>query len=445
MQRTFLCPHCEKKYPVLPTLVGRKVRCTSCKSVFQLQYDGFAKKVGERSQARRQETSALEAKDQNSQASEVSLSTGVARKAAAAPRPQTRAIKRKTERIRQIRSSLQNAADSAIGSTANTVQQQELPAASSRAAAPAPSSMVVLTNQGERESRMRLLSLFAGTVLLALFAALFFMQSTGPERHALDTFCGPLTDEQRPYPHRMPAYRQRMWLYTRDGREQPPIILNADDADCTQPMRIDWTSVVSACAPVLEGLEKNTAFAMWHEIGRAADIEGVWAKHPSNQHIEEFYQTLRDERIVFLRYETLQQRLFEKGLPKAAVYVASLFLAGTRDAAGRPCRDMGLQNGLMPEVLYVSTFAQQDPHILIDAKGGYRFSSGRHFCGLIAGFTGFPGRPDEWRVLDFRLAEDIEAFYTKEHNPLRLAAKVVHEKMSEALLERRRREARERR
>ena len=42
---TFDCPHCSAKYPVKPVLVGKTVRCTSCKQAFRLRDDGIADKV----------------------------------------------------------------------------------------------------------------------------------------------------------------------------------------------------------------------------------------------------------------------------------------------------------------------------------------------------------------------------------------------------------------
>lgn len=42
---TFGCPHCAAQYPIKPVLVGKVVRCTSCKNPFRLRPDGFADKV----------------------------------------------------------------------------------------------------------------------------------------------------------------------------------------------------------------------------------------------------------------------------------------------------------------------------------------------------------------------------------------------------------------
>lgn len=44
---TFACPHCAASYPLRPVLVGKVVRCSSCKKPFQLRPDGIADKVPE--------------------------------------------------------------------------------------------------------------------------------------------------------------------------------------------------------------------------------------------------------------------------------------------------------------------------------------------------------------------------------------------------------------
>ena len=42
MSVTFVCPHCGASYPRKPVLVGRAVRCTTCKNAFRLREDGIA-------------------------------------------------------------------------------------------------------------------------------------------------------------------------------------------------------------------------------------------------------------------------------------------------------------------------------------------------------------------------------------------------------------------
>jgi hypothetical protein len=45
MTATFVCPYCSASYPRKPVLVGRAVRCTTCKNAFRLREDGIADKI----------------------------------------------------------------------------------------------------------------------------------------------------------------------------------------------------------------------------------------------------------------------------------------------------------------------------------------------------------------------------------------------------------------
>ncbi len=45
MSATFVCPHCGATYPRKPVLVGRAVRCTTCKNAFSLCENGIADKI----------------------------------------------------------------------------------------------------------------------------------------------------------------------------------------------------------------------------------------------------------------------------------------------------------------------------------------------------------------------------------------------------------------
>ena len=142
---------------MLPTLVGRKVRCTSCKNVFQLQYDGIAIKVGP-SAPQQAEPAALEPHDKNKKPSGANLA---AQREPVGGRQQTRAIRKKTERIKKIRSSLQSAAQDAISNVDahKALDKKEL-AASGRSATPSDvspnSTKVILTGSGTRDSQRQL-------------------------------------------------------------------------------------------------------------------------------------------------------------------------------------------------------------------------------------------------------------------------------------------------
>ena len=437
MARTFVCPHCEKQYPALPVLVGRKVRCSGCRELFQLAFDGIAKKVGSTQTSIAEPDvaggSALEAKPGNQKAT---LGT---QQPAAKSRPQAGAIKRKTERIKRMRESLQQATAQAIDSIEETAPKDVKSERELSAQATTTHSSVILGN--ERPHTKNRLGIFAGSILVMCACAFILLQFTesSPEQAALSNFSATVGDDQRSSPQRMNAYRDRMWLYTRDGVHAPPVVLNADDSEVSAVVTVDWTQVVSSCLPVLEGLEKNPYFAAYFEAGKAAEVQEVWLKHQNNIHIEEFYLEIERRGISCLRFNDLYDRMVQKGLTREAMYVASLLLAGTSSLDGMPCRNMGLQSGIMPELMVFAKFSGKQGIVLMEAEEGYRYVTAHEFSGLIVGFTGFPGRQDEWRVLDVRLSQDMGEFFTRQHNPLRRAAKFAHQTMADDLLERRKR------
>ncbi|NRA38380.1 MAG: hypothetical protein HRU15_09590 [Planctomycetes bacterium] len=104
MAESFDCPHCDAFYSIMPTLVGRKVRCNRCKNVFQLQPDGIAIKVGVPSATASSSQTALEK-------STPEAARGIPVKK---QRSHTAAIRKDTQRIQKMRSSLQDMANKAI-------------------------------------------------------------------------------------------------------------------------------------------------------------------------------------------------------------------------------------------------------------------------------------------------------------------------------------------
>lgn len=434
MTRTFVCPHCQKQYPVLPVLVGRKVRCSGCRQLFQLAFDGVAAKVTISSSPHvlAQDT-ALEAKSDVQSTENVSV----------ALRPQATAIKRKTERIKRMRESLQQASVQAIDAMEDTAKRiDSLDSATDLDSQPpaAVSSSVIRSSARATKLDLRRHMLVLAVILFSMFLVTWmFVYAPLPEQLALQQFAATIGDSKDAQQQRMSIYRDRMWLHTRDGVQSPPIILNADDAQLTPVKTLDWTQVVSSCLPVLDGMEKNPRFAAFFEAGQAAAVQDLWDKHPSNHHIEAFYLAIERAGIDCIRYDALYERLVEKGVSGEALYIASLLLAGTASHDGMPCRNMGLQSGIMPELLKYAEFSGQQGIMLMQAEEGYRFVTAPVFSGLVVGFTGFPGREDEWRVIDLRLSESMDEFYARSHNPLRRAAKLVHQEMAEELLERRKR------
>ena len=107
MSATFCCPHCDKSYPKAPSLIGRKVRCSSCKNIFQLHGDGTAIKVL---------APGPDADKAKVQAQAAAATAAVTR------RQKTQAQKSITSRIEKGRSALRDAAKDAIAAQIDSEQ-----------------------------------------------------------------------------------------------------------------------------------------------------------------------------------------------------------------------------------------------------------------------------------------------------------------------------------
>ncbi len=448
MAKTFACPHCDNTYPILPTLVGRKVRCTHCKNAFQLQYDGIAIKVGAGSQAGTNagpqvqarepsgkqealESKSPDLKSEKKPKSATGVDTGV--------RPQTKAIKRHTERNKKTRSSLQDAAQQAVQSveTSGAVSKDDdkikastQPKSATTVEREKGISSVVLTGSEQQQRQINKQVVLVLVLICAAFYGISFLLSETLAERCLREFTEPVSSVDRVYPNRLPAYQKRMWAFTRDGKEPAPVLLNVDKAHVAEEQRFDWTEVVAACSPELDNLEMNLHLGIWHLPQEREKIESHWDAYVNKRLVEGFYQGLTRHKIRHLRFEELQPMLLKKGISKEAVYVISILLAGTSDASGARIADFGLKGDVMPSQLIMHEFNGEEGHILIDSGGVYAGSTTPVYSGLIAGFVNYTGlqqTEDQWRILDVRLGAEIDAYYAAAHNPLAKLAERIHE------------------
>ena len=119
--------------------------------------------------------------------------------------------------------------------------------------------------KSQRDTNKRVLSFLA---ILAFIIVLIvsFIPAVTEQQQALNAFAQAVGKNQYAHPHRMEEYRKRMWLYSRDGTNLPPIILNAAEAEQKLTARCDWTVVLSNCASVLEGKVFSKKFGIFFEF-----------------------------------------------------------------------------------------------------------------------------------------------------------------------------------
>lgn len=407
---TFGCPHCEKTYPANASLIGRKVRCSGCKGVFQLQGDGTARKVDlpESQHAAGQQQKAATAKH-----------VDVTRQLTRRTRRQVK--KSLTERL--DRGALREAAQQALaaaeaGDSQSDDAQKPSPASGSSLQRPAREIQVHLSKrQGLRPSvKIALYTAVAAVVLLLIVVVGF--NETPPERRALDYYAGTVDLEKISYPTRMRVYRGRTWVYTRDGVDLPPVIVDADKAEITNADQIDWSQITATCREHVDGMSLMRQFAILVSSDKQAMIERLWDEYQQKHDIARFYKILRNEQIRFLHCRKLPVLLSQSGLSQRDVYIVSLLIAGTRDQNGSPCIDFGLISSRTAEAAHVYEFYGSRGLELVERTNEYAISRTGSYCGLIIGFSGVQGHPDEWRVLDVRFGKEMDMFYDLKYNPL---------------------------
>lgn len=444
MAQTFDCPHCSANYRALPTLVGRKVRCSSCKNVFQLQHTGVAIKVdvgGEQGTAARKKQGTAGQSAQSAQPlakkedAALERKPGAAAPAASAPaakkavgekptRPQTRAIRRKTQRIQNMRSSLQAAAEQAL-------QQEEEPAsreserrspvkkASGVGRAPkkiTDSHRVTLTGAAEQEQQARRFMLFGCSGFLVLCLLLWFVMSgTTPQRQALINFSKPIEEEYRLHPLRMDGYASRLWRPERLAGDRVPIVLNLEHATCAEVQRTEWPEIAAFLAKTIAEKVEYEHLPIWVEPEDIETIDAMWEPYENKNNIGGFYIALQKRDIAFYAMNEFSGLMLEQGFSKKVVYAVSMLLV-----PGLPSEQQRLLfDDEIPLTILLCEFDGTDGRRLMDTGTAYDVERLPEYHGLLLGFTGLANRPGEyWRILDIRLRQDMPYFYELAENPL---------------------------
>ncbi len=401
MAKTFACPYCEKQYPHSASLIGRKLRCSGCKNVIQLMSDGTVEKVG----------------------TAESL-TATAKKTGTAPQKQLTSRQKKqvkkavTRSIQRSKSLLNTAAQSAIDQIDAAANQAAQKNEQQAPTAKKPEAQIVRSNYG-RKYQLNSLVVVSISALLCIVILLGAFWEPSREVAALQHFASPVSEEFVAHPHRLPAYRDRMWLHTRDGLEAPPIILDADDASITFVERVEWTAISQSCNNLLQGMSLLRRFGMWVSSDKQVMVGQLWEEFDNKSNLAQFYALLKQKNIKFVFCEAVPMQLEKEGVSKKGIYLASLLLAGTGDKRGGACRDLGLASDEFAQSLEIYEFNGDKSLTLVEKNNEYEVSGGGHYSGLIAGFIETSQAAYEFKVIDIRFAKSMKAFYEDRYNPLR--------------------------
>jgi hypothetical protein len=279
MAQTFPCPHCGAVYPLRPVLVGKTVRCTTCRQPFLLGEDHVARPVEDTPAPPPPTTPA--------------------------PAAPARVASAKSERLaavqRELKATLQDALAAAITSDKAAPATAAKPAGdASRRISPA-----VLTGEGERQHRERLVNLLVGVGLLAVVGAVLWLTlHRSPIERALDDYTMPVSDNRVGY--RIPAIRARAWAPSVAGAPQAAFVALEDPVVGTQR---------SIPGPTLARVLAGLAGTAWSEQAGGWIVPGEQAP-PAAQATPR--GGVEAEPVTTIRPEDIRQRAADARLDEAA-------------------------------------------------------------------------------------------------------------------------------
>ena len=426
MSGTFACPHCQAVYPVKPVLMGKAVRCTTCRKPFMLGDDGIARPVAAvpltvagtaAEPAPATSASPVVAAPPATVPSPVPASSGSARAEipAAAPPPSTssgrmasakpsteRRARAQSARFAAVKREMSTTLQSALG---EAIKQEEAKtkAGSERVAKPqrdGPSAEggqgklgpAALTGEGERtqtETRWWMIGCGGAVVVILLTAWLLWIPSeTG---RALSEYTAPVPSDLTGPGRRIPAIWRRAWLTRMPDATRPAPFVELRQASTGAGGFITGRNVSEALADLGD---RNWISALdgWVPTAQLFSAETLLKKQPASEVIAKAAVL----GIDLLDRATLRKRLADRNLDADSVALVEAFLLGDPGENSSPCdRLRGGGKGL--EKIEWKRFSGTSGRLLRDLGGRYE-SVERPFAGMLVRFIG-PGWPKEWRVM----------------------------------------------
>lgn len=415
MPATFTCPHCGASYPVKPVLVGKPVRCTSCRQAFILGADGIALPVPPPAGAGagassppppRSAPPPAPAADRPAAAAPVETARAPAA-VATAPAPAAppsasdrlaargRLTQQQQEARRQMADTLASAANKALREVPSTGATRPAPAAAARVATgrtvakgeSATIGPVLVVGAGERAARERRLvwlSCGAFVVLVVLLVAVAMHRS--PTRRALDAFTADPDSRHVHYPLRLAAMQQRAWW------TECRVLLDLGSVHLGGVQHLD-THAARPVFAALHGLSLDSTTGLYLAPEAVATAHHTWS--PRRARADNLEQ-IAAHHIHFLDPADIPGQLTAAGV---APEVADLLLELLHRMHGSPQGDAArLIQGEIPDALELVPFSGRGGTELRDTGRSYAFPI-IDYRGRLLRFLG-QGWSGEWRVLE---------------------------------------------
>lgn len=441
MSGTFTCPHCNASYPRKPVLVGRVVRCTTCKNAFRLREDGIAEAVASPAPAASEPAAtpalapaAAEAKStpvtddyHASPTTPAHAGEPVAVEASArmiptpapvesleltplggqpelkptptpTPPPGTNSSVGRSARLtaqqlqarRDMAATLTTSISAALKSDAVKAETRKESKRTTRTLKKQEGSVgklgpAVLTNSGDEDARSNRTWLFGclGVVVVLALGGWLLVQRS-PEREALDQFILVQPALLKEHGDRMSAMQANAWFLT-----LPPNGLGVTPLQDFGSLRlgkvraIDRTALRNVATELLKGLEPLPDGSGWATPEPAADQPAAGAKRTLSR--KEFTAALTK-----LGFDAEDQE------------IVNILILGRTHRDGRNEIGARLLAGNLPESLEILPFSGVNGAILLRGQNRSMRSAYR---GTLMRFTGTDW-PTGWRVLTLNAVQE---------------------------------------
>ena len=427
---TFLCPHCGAQYPVKPVLVGKVVRCTTCKNPFRLRPDGVADKVevGTTSVPKTAAAPAAPATVSAPTPAAAPVSTqALAAAPAAAPGPSplrpptdppastaTRRLAAAKPQLTQqqldARKAMAESLSAAAGEALKAAEPSEESSAkggSRKTDAKRTSSFLkppsdpkkagkgpaILTGEGEREAAITRMwwLVFAGLIVLVGVVA-FIATRTGSRTAAIDAFAAEVAPADNRFGRRMEAIQARAW--------SPEV-----------------TAFVSLPSPTIGSEHTIPAAALGEALGKLAGLTYVaaadrwispdkveWLKRQVAEDPKNAVQRLERSGVVNVDNKVVTQALRSANLSDEELEIVHDLLLTTGPLAGK------LAKGPAPAIRWCAVHGRNGT-VLFNPGGGYK-TRVDDYTGRLVAFSG-ESWPSDWRFLTLEPVQKTPASVEK--------------------------------
>jgi hypothetical protein len=458
MSATFACPHCGATYPRKPVLVGRAVRCTTCKNAFCLREDGIADAVslGDPPVAQPEAQTAAPATPKPAEPTAPQpvpkptantpppannpppkLSTGwgidlsvevedpapiaaenspaVAReteslaKSPSAPPPNsTRKLERLTARQMDARREMAATLATSMGEAlkSESVKREEKSAKSkvSTEGKVGKIGPAVLTGQGVTEARESKKFILYSLVAIIVIAALWWLIFTNsPQQAALAAFTIEVDTQRIRSGQRIQAIQERAWLVGLPPAQigVPPVI-DMHDARIGAARSISLAAGAPAFASIKDLVPVEPG-PVWVPADRVAELEQYRSE---DQKEKDFIATVLKREKVAVSHPALLQKIQElTGMNADDVQIIDLFLRGrTSTTATEGHNDIVKRwiAGDIPAKCEIIRFSGNKGLMLLSRGQTYKTNEVT-YEGQLLRFVG-QGWPEEWKILTLSTA-----------------------------------------